>query len=135
MSITFGGQVQMSAPIRAAARIQSRPSHGARAIGDGWHVAPGFHGKRSATAIDTLADHSDEIAERYLDGAELPAKLLREAVRAAVAAGRMVPVLAGAARRNIGIQPLLDAIVWYLPAPEELPPLQLLSHLQRAQNR
>ena len=82
--------------------------------------------RRRELLIDALADGSDEIADRYLEGAELPAELLRAAVRAAVAAGRLVPVLTGAARRNIGIQPLLDAIVWYLPAPEELPPLQLL---------
>ena len=82
--------------------------------------------------IDALADRSDEIAERYLEGRELPAALLREAVRAAVASRRLVPVLAGAARRNIGIQPLLDAIVRYLPAPDELPPLRLLDREGRA---
>ena len=81
---------------------------------------------RRASLIDALADGSDEIAERYLEGRDLPAGLLRTAVRAAVAAGRLVPVLAGAARRNIGIQPLLDAIVWYLPAPDELPALRLV---------
>ena len=83
-------------------------------------------GPRRDLLVDALADGSDEIAERYLEGRELPVPLLREAVRAAVASGRIVPVLAGAARRNIGIQPLLDAIVWYLPAPGELPALQLL---------
>ncbi len=84
--------------------------------------------------IDALADGSDEIAERYLEGRELPAPLLREAIRAAVAASRLVPVLAGAARRNIGIQPLLDAIVWYLPAPDELPSLQLIDREGNAGN-
>ena len=83
-------------------------------------------GPRRDLLVDALADGSDEIAERYLEGRELPVPLLREAVRAAVASGRLVPVLAGAARRNIGIQPLLDALVWYLPAPDELPALQLL---------
>ncbi len=82
--------------------------------------------------IDRLADGSDEIAERYLEGRELPAGLLRAAVRAAVASGRLVPVLAGAARRNVGIQPLLDAIVWYLPAPDELPALRLVDRDGRA---
>ena len=82
--------------------------------------------------IDALADGSDEIAERYLEGRDLPAGLLRAAVRSAVAAGRLVPVLAGAARRNVGIQPLLDAIVWYLPAPDELPALRLVDRDGRA---
>ena len=82
--------------------------------------------------IDALADGSDEIADRYLEGRELPADLLWAAVRAAVASGRLVPVLAGAARRNIGIQPLLDAIVRYLPAPDELPAVPLLHRDGRA---
>ena len=90
---------------------------------------------RRERLIDALADGSDEIAERYLEGRDLPAGLLRAAVRAAVASGRLVPVLAGAARRNIGIQPLLDAIVWYLPAPDELPALRLIDRDGRAADR
>ncbi len=92
-------------------------------------------GPRRDLLVDALADGSDEIAERYLEGRELPVPLLREAVRAAVASGRLVPVLAGAARRNIGVQPLLDGIVWYLPAPDELPALQLLERDGSAADR
>ena len=95
---------------------------------------PQFAARRDRL-IDALADGSDEIAERYLEGRDLPAGLLRAAVRAAVAAGRLVPVLAGAARRNIGIQPLLDAIVWYLPAPDELPALRLVDRAGRPAGR
>jgi elongation factor G len=72
--------------------------------------------------VDALSAFSDEMTELYLEGAEIPADLIKKVMRSAVLARQAVPVLAGASLRNIGVQPLLDAVVDYLPAPDELPP-------------
>jgi len=71
---------------------------------------------------DALSAFSDEMTELYLEGADIPAELIRKTLRQTVLARQAVPVLAGASLRNIGVQPLLDAVVDYLPAPDELPP-------------
>ncbi len=70
--------------------------------------------------LDLLSKASEEITERYLQGAELSGELLRQTLRQECIARRLMPLCVGASLRNIGIQPLLDAIVAYLPAPEEL---------------
>jgi len=70
--------------------------------------------------FETLADLDDEIAELFLEGLEVPPDLAREVIRRETLARSIVPVLCGAALRNRGIPPLLDAIVAYLPAPADL---------------
>ena len=70
--------------------------------------------------IDELATESDEITALYLDGEPIPPRLLRREIRRRTMAGDLFPVLCGAALRNTGVQPLLDAIIDYLPAPEEV---------------
>lgn len=70
--------------------------------------------------IEQLADVDDAIAERYLEGLELDATTLTAAIRAATLAGKAIPFLCGSAAKNKGIQPLLDAIVAYLPAPSDM---------------
>ncbi len=77
--------------------------------------------RRREALIDALSEHSDEITNLYLEGAEVPAGLIRRELRAACIAQRLVPTLAGASRRNIGVQPLIDAVVDFLPAPDEVP--------------
>ena len=72
--------------------------------------------------IDELATESDEITTRYLEGEQIPPDLLRREIRRRTMAGDLFPVLCGAALRNTGVQPLLDAIVDYLPAPGEVAP-------------
>jgi len=74
--------------------------------------------------LESLADEDDEIAEAYLAGEEIPAERLRQTLRRACLDNHLVPVLCGSALRNKGIQPLLDAVVDYLPAPVELPPIE-----------
>jgi elongation factor G len=64
---------------------------------------------------------NDEVAERYLEGEELAPEVLHAALRQATLAGQLVPFLCGAALRNRGVQPLLDAIVAYLPSPLDVP--------------
>ena len=73
--------------------------------------------------VAAIADHDDAIAEKYLEGAELGVPELKAALRRAVIAVKIVPVLAGTALRNKGVQPLLDAVVDYLPSPADLPPV------------
>ena len=80
--------------------------------------------------IDALASKSDEITNLFLDGKEVPADLIRRELRAACIAQKLVPALCGASRRNLGVQPLIDAIVDYLPAPDEVPPAKAF-HLKK----
>lgn len=70
--------------------------------------------------VESLADLDDEIAQKYLDGTEVDAATLRRAIRRYTLACRAVPVLCGAALKNKGIPPLLDAISDYLPSPEDI---------------
>lgn len=74
--------------------------------------------------IETLAEIDEEVLSRYLEGEELSPDLLREAIRRGTIAGKFVPVLGGSALKNKGIQPLLDAVVFYLPSPLDLPPVR-----------
>jgi elongation factor G len=73
--------------------------------------------------IDTLSGVSDVITEKYLTGEELDAVLIRAEIRKAVISRKILPIFAGASRRNIGVQPIIDAIVDYLPAPDETAPV------------
>ncbi len=74
--------------------------------------------------IETVADIDDGIMEAYLAEAPIANDALVAAIRKAVIGLRLVPVLCGSALKNKGIQPLLDAIVDYLPSPTEVPPVQ-----------
>jgi elongation factor G len=73
--------------------------------------------------IETLGEVDDEIFALYVDGAEISADRIRAALRRATIAGKAVPVLLGAAFKNKGVQPLLDAVVDYLPSPVDMPPV------------
>jgi elongation factor G len=76
-----------------------------------------------ATMIEAIAEGDDEVMRLYLEEGALPPQLLRAALRRATVAGHAVPVLCGAAFRNKGVQPLLDAVVDFLPAPNDIPPV------------
>ncbi len=81
-----------------------------------------------AEMIEAIADVDDEVAGLFLasddGGRQIPAATLRAALRRATVAGRAVPVLVGAAFKNKGVQPLLDAVVDYLPSPLDIPPVR-----------
>ena len=79
---------------------------------------------RREEMIEKLAELDDDLAERYLEGAELPAELLRAVLRQATLSGEAVPVLCGTALRNKGVQMLLDAVVHYLPSPLDVRPME-----------
>ncbi|MCB2226965.1 MAG: elongation factor G [Desulfarculaceae bacterium] len=70
--------------------------------------------------IETACEFDDELMERYLEGEELPPAEISAALRKGVLANEVVPVMMGSAFKNKGIQPLLDAVVSYLPSPLEV---------------
>ncbi len=74
------------------------------------------------TLIEALADHDDELAEAYLEGEELDKDRIVAAIRTAVLAIAITPVLCGSSFKNKGVQPLLDAVVDLLPSPLDVRP-------------
>ena len=70
--------------------------------------------------IDALSMFSDELAELFLEGEDIPEELIHRAVRDGVLAREFVPVFLGSAYKNKGVQPLLDAVKNYLPAPNDI---------------
>jgi elongation factor G len=75
-------------------------------------------------AIEKIVETDDGLMMRYLEGEELSPGQLREALREATLAGKLQPVLCGSSLRNKGIQPLLDAVVEFLPSPVDVPPME-----------
>ena len=74
--------------------------------------------------IETLADHDERIMEMFLEGKEEPSpEQIRKAIRLATLNIEAIPVLMGSAFRNKGVQPMLDAVVDYLPSPLDVPPV------------
>ena len=73
--------------------------------------------------LETLADFDERIMELYLEGKRPEPAEIRAAIRSATLGLKLVPVLLGSAFRNKGVQPMLDAVVDYLPAPSDIPPV------------
>lgn len=73
--------------------------------------------------IESLADLDEELMLMYLEGRGIPAEVIKPVLRRATCQAKVVPVLCGAAFKNKGIQPLLDAVVDYLPSPLDVPPI------------
>jgi len=74
--------------------------------------------------LEKLADFDEGVMEKYLNEEEITPGELRTALRKATLSLDLVPVLCGSAFKNKGIQPLLDAITWYLPSPADVPPVE-----------
>ncbi|MBN1561250.1 elongation factor G [candidate division KSB1 bacterium] len=74
--------------------------------------------------LETISDYDDTVLEKYLSGGDIQEHEIHTAIRKATLDARAVPVLCGAAVRNKGVQKLLDAIVNYLPAPSDIPPVK-----------
>jgi len=74
--------------------------------------------------FEKLADHDEELMDKFVHESEPTVEELRRAIRRATLAGEGVPVLCGSAFKNKAIQPLLDAIVSYLPSPVDVPAVQ-----------
>jgi elongation factor G len=75
------------------------------------------------TLFERLADHDESLMEKFVHEEEPTIEELRRAIRRATLANEGVPVLCGSAFKNKGVQPLLDAIIWYLPSPLDVPPM------------
>jgi len=73
---------------------------------------------------EACAEVDDSLMESYLEGKEISPSELRAAIRKACIAMSFVPVICGASFKNKGVQPLLDAIVYFLPSPTDVPPIQ-----------
>ena len=73
--------------------------------------------------LEACAEADDELMEKYLGGEEVTEEEIRRAIRKATIACEMTPVTCGTSYRNKGVQPLLDAIVDYMPAPTDIPPI------------
>lgn len=76
--------------------------------------------QQRARLVELAVEQDEAAMGAYLNGEELPAEVLRDCIRKGVLAGAFVPVLAGSAFRNRGVEPLLDAIVDWLPKPGEV---------------
>jgi elongation factor G len=74
--------------------------------------------------IEAAADSDETIMEKYLEGHEISQAELTKAIRSATLAIKIIPVLCGSAFRNKGVQPLLDAVIEYLPSPLDIPPVK-----------
>jgi elongation factor G len=74
--------------------------------------------------LEALSEVDEGLMEKYLGDAKIPREEVQAALRAGTLAMKMVPVVCGASFRNKGVQPLLDAVVDYLPSPLDIPPVQ-----------
>ncbi len=74
--------------------------------------------------LEKIADSDDVFMEKYIENENISEKEIREALRRVTINLKGIPVLCGAAFRNIGVQPLLDAVVYYLPSPVDIPPVK-----------
>jgi elongation factor G len=77
-----------------------------------------------ANLIERIAETDDELTMKFLEGEEIPVPELYAALRQAVIQNKLVPVLCGTSLRNKGVQPLLDAVVRYLPSPKDIPAVE-----------
>ena len=74
--------------------------------------------------VEAVAESDEELTIKYLEGEELSEDDIKRGIRAAALAVKIIPVLCGSSFKNKGVQPLLDAIVDYLPAPTDVPPIK-----------
>jgi elongation factor G len=83
-----------------------------------------YYKEHREKSVEYIAEHDDSLVEKYLNGDPISADELRASIRRSTIALKLVPVLAGSAFKNKGIQPLLDAVVDYLPSPLDVPPVE-----------
>jgi len=87
-------------------------------------LGPEFYKEHREKVVEYIAEHDDAILAKYLQQHTLEPAELRSSLRRSTVALKLVPVIAGSAFKNKGIQPLLDAIVDYLPSPVDVPPVE-----------
>ena len=77
-----------------------------------------------AAIIEAVADTSEELLEKYLAGEEFTVAEIKAGIRQLVITGEAYPILCGSAVKNKGVQPMLDAVIDYLPSPLDVPPME-----------
>ena len=87
-------------------------------------VDEAFYKEQREKTVEYIAEHDDTLVEKFLNGEKISAEELRASIRRSTIGLKLVPVLAGSAFKNKGIQPLLDAVVDYLPSPLDVPPVE-----------
>ncbi|HEV2288292.1 MAG TPA: elongation factor G [Candidatus Acidoferrales bacterium] len=87
-------------------------------------ISPEFYKEHREKVVEYIAEHDDAVLTKYLSEHTLTPDELRASIRRSTLALKLVPVLAGSAFKNKGIQPLLDAVVDFLPAPSDIPPVE-----------
>merc|ERR1719159_1162801 len=75
-----------------------------------------------AKLVEKAAEQDDEVLEKYFEGEEPDEATLKKCIRKGTLSFSIVPVLCGTAYKNKGVQPLLDAVIDYLPSPLDIPP-------------
>ncbi len=83
-----------------------------------------YYKEHREKTVEYIAEHDDTLVEKFLGGETISAEELRASIRRSTIALKLVPVLAGSAFKNKGIQPLLDAVVDFLPSPLDVPPVE-----------
>jgi elongation factor G len=83
-----------------------------------------YYKEHREKSVEYIAAHDDSLVEKFLNGEKISAQELRASLRRSTIALKLVPVLAGSAFKNKGVQPLLDAVVDYLPSPLDVPPVE-----------
>jgi elongation factor G len=102
--------------------VDSRPDVAAAMKGSA--IDKKFYDEHRNKVVEYIAEHDDELVDKYLNGVALTLEEMRKSIRKSTLALKIVPVLAGSAFKNKGIQPLLDAVVDYLPSPLDVPPVE-----------
>src|SRR6202050_3152829 len=102
--------------------VDSRPDVAAALKGAA--IDKKFYDEHRSKVIEYIAEHDDVLIDKYLNGETLTIDEMRKSIRKSTLALKIVPVLAGSAFKNKGIQPLLDAVVDYLPSPVDVPPVE-----------
>ncbi len=87
-------------------------------------LTPEFYKEHREKVVEYIAEHDDAVLTKYLEQHKLEPAELRASIRRSTIALKLVPVLAGSAFKNKGIQPLLDAVVDFLPSPADVPPVE-----------
>jgi len=87
-------------------------------------LTPEFYKEHREKVVEYIAEHDDAILTKYLEQHKLEPEELRASLRRSTIALKLVPVVAGSAFKNKGVQPLLDAVVDYLPSPVDVPPVE-----------
>jgi elongation factor G len=87
-------------------------------------LTPQFYKEHREKVVEYIAEHDDAILTKYLEQHKLEPAELRASLRRSTIALKLVPVIAGSAFKNKGVQPLLDAVVDYLPSPVDVPPVE-----------